>query len=432
MDKIMDKPLKIGELPGKALAWLQDEVLGGDTLLQVAIVAALLTVAALAHRLMAGGLKERINGMAVSPVLKMVLHNLRRQVFALAALALLFFAQLGMAAGLQTGLPLAEAAASLLLAWVVVQMVLQFMRNSFMRNIFTVTIWGMAALSILGILDDTAAALDALALTFGEFRLSALAVIKAMLAVFFLLYVATITASVLDRRIQKISSLSMSSRVLLGKVTNATLITLALLLGITTAGIDLSLLALFSGAVGLGIGFGLQKGVSNLFSGMILLMDKSISPGDIIELPNGAFGWVNRMGARYTEIVTRDNKAYLVPNEDFITQQVVNWSHGDRLIRIEVKFGVHYDSDPHMVKKLAEQACLEPGRVVRTPAPACHLVEFGDSALNFSLRLWIEDAEKGITNVRGEVMLALWDAFKENGITIPYPHREVLIRNQPA
>jgi small-conductance mechanosensitive channel len=326
---------------------------------------------------------------------------------------------------------LAGAISGLLLAWIVIRMALQFMPNPFMRNIFTLTIWSLVALSLLGILDNTAEALDALALTVGTFRLSALTVAKGSLAVFFLLYLATIAATLLEKRIHTVAGLSISSRVLLGKIIRVTLIVFALLIAITAAGIDLSLLAVFSGAVGLGVGFGLQKVASNLFSGMMLLMDRSITPGDVIELPNGAFGWVNHMGARYTEIVTRDNKAYLVPNEDFVTQQVINWSHGDRLIRIEVQFGVHYDSDPHLVKKLAEEVAQKPERVVGDPSPVCHLVEFGDSSLNFVLRFWIEDAEKGVTNMRGAVMLALWDAFKENDISIPYPHREVFMHNPP-
>jgi len=155
-------------------------------------------------------------------------------------------------------------------------------------------------------------------------------------------------------------------------------------------------------------------------------MDQSIKPGDIIEM-DGTFGWVNHMGARYTELVTRDNKSYLVPNEEFITQQVINWSHGNTLVRVETTFGVHYNSDPHEVKRLAAQAAGTPERVVDSPAPICHMVEFGDSSLNFVLRYWIKDAEKGIVNTKGDVMLALWDILKENNISIPYPHREVFV-----
>lgn len=423
-----------------ALLWLSGSwdalgarILNYDILLQATVLGAAGAAAFVVFRVLDGRMQEGIAAMPVSPVFKKMLHNFRRQFFALFLLALLFFVQLAAAAGLAampTGM--LAGASSLLLAWVVIRLAVQFVKNRFLRNMFAVTIWLMAALSLLGVLTDTMVALDSLGMDVGKFRLSALSIVKAGLAIFFMLYIAGVVSSLLERRIQGIGSLTPSTRVLLVKIVKVVLVTFALLIGVTAAGIDLSLLAVFSGALGLGIGFGLQKGVSNLFSGMMLLMDKSISPGDVIELPNGAFGWVHHMGARYTEIITRDNKSYLVPNEDFITQQVVNWSHGDTLIRIETKFGVSYDCDPHKVKALAEEAALKPDRVVAEPAPVCHLVEFGDSSLNFVLRFWIRDAEKGVTNMRGAVMLALWDAFRANGIAIPYPHREIIMRTAEA
>jgi len=163
---------------------------------------------------------------------------------------------------------------------------------------------------------------------------------------------------------------------------------------------------------------------------MLLLLDRSIKPGDVIEIPDiGTFGWVNHMAARYTEIVTRDNKSFLIPNEDFITQRVINWSHGNKLVRIHLEFGVHYDSDPHKVIEIATQAARDLERVVDNPAPICWIVEFGDSSLNFDLRFWIKDAEGGVANIRGQVFLALWDAFKKHNIQIPYPHREVYVHD---
>jgi small-conductance mechanosensitive channel len=161
---------------------------------------------------------------------------------------------------------------------------------------------------------------------------------------------------------------------------------------------------------------------------MLLLIDKSIKPGDVIEMRDGSgvFGWVSQLSARYVSIVTRDNKEYLIPNEDFITQPVINWSYTDKKIRVETKFGVSYDSDPHLVKKIGTEVPLSVKRVVHDPKPVCHLVEFGDSSLNYVLRYWIEDAENGVTNTKGDVMLALWDALKENGIEIPFPHRVLI------
>lgn len=320
-----------------------------------------------------------------------------------------------------------------LLAWIVIRIAVQIIDNRLVRNVFAMAIWLIAALSIVGVLDETTQTLDSFGFSIGQMRLSALAVVKGIFSLFVLLYLAMFASGFAERRVFQIKSLTRSSQVLIAKVLRVSLIVFALLIGITSAGIDLSLFAVFGGAIGLGIGFGLQKGISNLFSGMLLLMDRSIKPGDVIEIPElGTFGWVNQMAARYTEIVTRDNKSFLIPNEDFITQRVVNWSHGNSLIRLKVDFGVHYKSDPHQVKEIAETAAQNLERVVDNPAPVCWLTEFGDSSLNFSLRFWIKDAEAGVTNVKGTVMMALWDAFKEHGIEIPYPHREIIMSESKA
>lgn len=420
----------IAALQEQGLTWFHKYVWTVDTGVESIMIAAALFLAAVIHKFVANKLINAINKLEIPMRPKQMLHSLRRLVLPFIALILLFLERLaGELKLFPYNLDLVEAGMSLLAAWIIIRLAVQLIKNSFMRNLFALSIWVIAALSILGILDETTAALDALGVDIGELRLSVLTLIKGMIALFILLYGAMFVSSLLERRIRRVTGLTLSSKVLLSKIIRVTLITFALLIGITSAGIDLSLLAVFSGAVGLGIGFGLQKVISNLFSGMLLLMDKSIKPGDIIELHNGAFGWVEHMGARYTEIITRDNKSFLIPNEDFITQQVVNWSHGDTLIRVEVKFGVHYNSDPHLVKKLSEEVAQTPERVVSDPQPMCHLIEFGDSSLNFSLRFWIKDAEKGITNMRGDVMLALWDAFKEHNIQIPYPHREVFIHD---
>ena len=420
-------------LSAQALAWFHTHVWSYATLTQGMMIFAAMIVAALVNKFFSTRIINAINSRKAPARVKRILHSLRRLLYPLTALIILYLVSLLNAFGLGAGrYELVGAAMSLLVAWIFIRLAVQIIDNSFIRNIFALAIWGVAALSILGVLDETLRALDALGMDIGGFRLSVLTVTKAVLALSFLLYAALFVSSLLERRIRRISGLTMSSRVLLGKTIRILLVTFALLIAVTSAGIDLSLLAVFSGAVGLGVGFGLQKVISNLFSGMLLLMDKSIKPGDIIELQNGVYGWVEHMGARYTEIITRENKSYLVPNEDFITHQVVNWSHGDTLVRLETKFGVHLESDPHLVKKLAEEAATRPERVVADPKPQCHLIEFGDSSLNFVLRYWIRDAEKGVINMRGAVMLALWDAFKEHGIKIPYPHREVFVHDKRA
>jgi small-conductance mechanosensitive channel len=196
---------------------------------------------------------------------------------------------------------------------------------------------------------------------------------------------------------------------------------------LSTVGIDLTALAFFSGAVGVGLGFGLQKIVSNLVSGIILLADKSIKPGDVITVGD-SFGWVGTMGARATSVRTRDGREFLIPNEDFITQQVINWSYSNEEVRLDVDFGVAYASDPHQVIHLAVEAAMSADRVLKEPRPVCHLVGFGESSIDFKLRIWIRDPIDGITNVRGQVMLAVWDALKRCGVQIPFPQRDLNMR----
>ncbi len=415
----------------RSMAWLQGNVLTMDVFIQGSLVLGTLFLATIIYRVATTKISAVIDKMGVSSRIKHIMRNLTKLLFPLSALILLCLVQLVNAVGvIDADWPLVQAVISLLMAWIAIRLLVQFIENSFVRNAIAFTVWTIAALSILGFLDETTTALDTLGMDMGEVRISVLSVIKGLFALFILLYAATFTASLLERRIRKISGLTISSKVLIGKVIRITLVTFALLIGITSAGIDLSLLAVFSGAIGLGIGFGLQKGISNLFSGMLLLMDKSIKPGDILELPGGTFGWIEHMGARYTSIVTRDNKSFLIPNEDFITQQVVNWSHGNTLVRIEVEFGVDYRHNPHEIKKMSEEAAITPERICNDPAPICHFVEFGESSLNFKLRFWIKDAEKGVTNTRAAVMMALWDTFQVHGVKIPYPHREVYIREE--
>lgn len=424
--------LKLSELWPALLQWLDKTLIDQQILAQSVLILACLVIAALISSVIRKPIINAIDASKMPIRIKRIINNLRKLIWTITALILLFIvSQIVVLEPLALKISFVSAMMKVLLAWILIRISLQFVENPFVRNVFAVMIWVVAALSIFGVLDETTQTLDNFALTIGEFRVSALAIIKAILSIVILLYLALFFSTFAERQVLRIQGLKRSSQVLIAKVVRVTLVVFALLIGVTMAGIDLSLFAVFGGAVGLGIGFGLQKGISNLFSGMLLLMDQSIKPGDVLELENEIFGWVNKMGARYTEIITRDNKSYLIPNEDFITQRVVNWSHGDSLIRLEVKFGVHYESDTHHVIKICKEAAKRPERVVAEPSPVCWLIEFGDSSLNFTLRFWIKDAEEGVTNVRGEVMIAIWDALQEHNVAIPYPHREVFIHKSP-
>lgn len=429
----MFEHIDIQGLWATAANWTTEHFLTANTLYQGILLLSAFVLGSIGYGMIRSKALKAVENGKMPRTAKKIANNLIRLLLPLISLIILFIGtQIAKTETLGINTTLTEGIMKVLLAWIVIRMAVQFIGNSAIRNFFALVIWSIAALSIFGLLDETTGALDALAFSIGDFRLSALAVIKSILLIFALLYFALFASGFAEKRIFEIKGLTRSSQVLVAKIIRVALIVFALLIGITAAGIDLSLFAVFGGAIGLGIGFGLQKGISNLFSGMLLLIDKSIEPGDVIEIPDsGTFGWVNHMAARYTEIVTRDNKSFLIPNEELITQRVVNWSHGNSLIRLQVSFGVHYDSNPHTVREIAENATIgaDP-RICADPGPVCHLTEFGDSALNFSLRFWIKDAEAGITNIKGTVMLALWDAFKANAIEIPYPHREIYLHEK--
>ena len=266
-----------------------------------------------------------------------------------------------------------------------------------------------------------------MALPIGDYRLTTLFVLKSLVLVTVAIWVSVLVGNFLDERVQRSTELTPSIRVLVGKVAKIGLVLVAVTVALSAVGVDLTAFTVFSGAIGVGIGFGLQKVVSNFISGVIILLDKSIKPGDTISLGE-TFGWIRELRARFVSVVPRDGREYLIPNEDFITQRVINWSFSDDLVRLDVEFGVSYDADPHKVSELAIEAALGVARVVADRRPVCWLTGFGDSSLDFVLRIWIRDPQQGLTNIRGKVLLALWDSFKENDVSIPYPHREVIMK----
>ncbi|OCX65317.1 mechanosensitive ion channel protein [Thioclava sp. SK-1] len=317
-----------------------------------------------------------------------------------------------------------EFVATVATAWIVIGLVVRLIRNPLMRRMVSWALWIGATLHYLGVLDDASQILDSIAVEFGSFRLSALAVTKAVIVTTAMLTVARVVAGQASSSIRHNDEISPSMKELIIKVLQVVLFGLAMYVGLKSVGFDLTGLAVLSGAIGVGLGFGLQKVVSNLVSGVIILLDKSIKPGDVISLGD-TFGWINSLGARYVSVVTRDGKEYLIPNEDLITGQVVNWSHSDEYVRIDLFFGTAYSDDPHVVRDLAVKAAQSVERVLKDRKTVCHIVGFGDSSVDYILRFWITDPVEGLTNVRGGVYLALWDTFKANGISIPFPQREV-------
>jgi len=212
-----------------------------------------------------------------------------------------------------------------------------------------------------------------------------------------------------------------------GKLLRIALLAVAGGIAFTARAIDITELTVLSGALGVGIGFGLQKVVSNLVSGIIILLDKSIKPWDTNSLGE-TFGWVRSLRSRFVSVMTRDSTEYLVPNEDFITQRVVSWSHTHTLHQLDIEFAIASTCDPHAVRRTAIEATRQVERVETRPAPVCHMTKFDGSAVDYILRFWISDPQNGVTNIRGAVLLACWDAFSAAGFQLALETREIILR----
>jgi small-conductance mechanosensitive channel len=320
-----------------------------------------------------------------------------------------------------------KSVASLITAWVVIRLTTTLVRDRTWSRFIAIAAWTIAALNILNLLDPTTDLLDGIALTLGSLRISALTIIKAVLSLAVLLWLATVASRLLERRITTLPNLTPSLQVLLSKLLKIVFIVIAVVVALNSVGIDLTAFAVFTGAVGVGVGFGLQKAISNFVSGVMLLLDRSVKPGDVISVGQ-TYGWVSSLGARYVSVVTRDGTEYLIPNEDLITHQVVNWSYSSNQVRLRIPIGVSYNADVRQARALCLEAAAETPRVLAEPPPVCLLLGFAESAIDLELRVWIHDPKNGVGNVKSDVLLLVWDKFHAHGIEFPYPQRDLHLK----
>lgn len=412
---------------GQAARWLQAEILTVEFLSQAAAILVAAGVALLLARWLRPPLTRRTVDWELGPTLQRLVQIVMGQIALLLFLTFLLILRAAARQMLPEDPPdrMISAVASLVAAWVVIRLTSALIANRAAAKVIALIAWTLAALDIVGLLTPVIGFLESIGLTLGSSRITLLDVIVATALLTAFLWLGSMAANLADQTMAGAGTMSPRARVLVGKILRGVLIALAVLISLSTVGINLAALAVFTGAVGVGIGIGLQHQVSNLMSGLFLLLDKSVKPGDVIEVGN-TFGWVREMNARYVGVVTRDNKSLLIPNDSFILNQVTNWSHQERRVRQEVRFTVSFDCDPHRIRQFAVQAAALPERVSHAPPPLCHLFEFGEYGLVFVLRFWITDPEAGVVNIKGEVLLALWDIFRRNGIKIPYPRRVIL------
>lgn len=290
----------------------------------------------------------------------------------------------------------------------------------------------------------TIEAMQTIGLDVGSSRLSLYGLFSAIIVAVLLYLAVKLTMRAIKWLLRRNTQIDDTQRLLTEKLIAIALFVFALLFGIDLLGIDLTALAVFSGAAGLAIGFGLQKTVGNLIAGIILLMDRSIKPGDIIvvgdgssmggsALPGGVpnVGRVAKIGVRAVNVITRDGKKHLIPNELLMTQAVENWSYASPEVRVRMRIPVGYGCDLRLAQRLIVETAMTNPRILNEPEPAVWITAFGERAVEHELRYWISDPEAGLGNIQGEVFLGIWDRFKEAGIAIPYPRQDVRIIGAP-
>lgn len=406
------------------LAWLE---------LTILLAAAL--GAALVDRTLGQSLVQRTARSQDSGVGELALKTLQRILFPISMLLGVFA---GRALLRHWGDPvdLLNLAVPLLTSLASIRIVVYFLRKTFRpgpavkawENLIATSIWIVVALHLLGWLPAVLEALDGVSMQVGSVRVSLLESGKLILSLVALWILALWLARLIENRVTRTQYISPGMQVALVKLSKFVLLVVAFIAALKVVGIDLTALAVFGGAVGVGLGFGLQRIASNFISGFIVLFDRSIRPGDVITIDN-TFGWVQELRARYVVVRDRDGVERLIPNETLITTEVINWSYTDTNVRLKLPVSISYDDDPEQAMALMLAAAKANPRVLDDPAPATRLMRFGDNGIELELRVWIQDPQEGLGSVRSDVNLAIWRAFKAAGISIPFPQRDLHIRS---
>lgn len=295
----------------------------------------------------------------------------------------------------------------------------------------TFVVWLVMSFSLIGWLETIESTLNRINLIPGKAQFTLWALLKGLVVVTAFVLITSLIARAFERRVMRLEQLAVSTRIGVSKFTYFLLVSLGVMLGINAAGVDVTTLNVLTGAIGIGLGFGLQAIASNFVSGFVLLMDKSIKPGDVISFTGHTgtstenFGWVQELRGRYVVVRDRDGVETLVPNQNLITNPVINWSYSDRRVRIRLPVMVSYDDDPEVALQLLFTAVEHHPRILREPAPVTRLMAFEDYGMRLEVRFWIADPMNGVNNVRSDINRAIWRIFRENGVKIPVAQREL-------
>lgn len=377
-------------------------------------------------------------GEEIRAIRKLTLRTFQRLVFPFSALLAVLLGR-GILHVLDLPAQFINIVITLLMSLAGIRLIIYILRKGFTdspvlktwEHIISTTVWVVVALYLLDWLPLITESLDSVGFKIGQGQITLLSIINFILWVALFFTFAVWISSSIERRMLESQTLNASLKVALAKLVKVVFITLAILIALDAAGIDLTALTVFGGALGVGLGFGLQRITSNFISGFILLFDKSIKPGDTISIGD-KFGWVQELRARYVVVRDRDGVDTLIPNENLITTDVINWSYKDPNVRLKAPVSISYHDDPEQAMQLMVEAARETDRVLTDPPPVARLIKFGDNGIELECRVWINDPQMGINNVRSDLNLNMWKKLKEGGITIPFPQRDVYIKTMPT
>jgi small-conductance mechanosensitive channel len=406
-----------------------DEYLNFYTLIEFLI---LLAFVLLSYYFVADNLKRFVSNKAKSKILK---DGLARILFPLCSIILIGIAQTITSLFFTQGVLLLGQ--KLLIALLIIRTSVYFVRyltnqNSIIRsleNVISIIIWILFLLQISGILPQIVDALDNITFKIGAQKLSLLVMIQAVFAIFIAILVAMTISKFIENKLLKTSQLDPNARVMLGKVFRIFLYFVAVVVSLSSIGINLTFLSVLGGAFGVGLAFGLQKIASNYVCGFIILMDKSIHIGDIL-LVGEHYGVVTLIRSRYTVLRKLDGIEVIIPNETLISENIINHSFSDRKARISIEVQISYKSSVDKAFEIMLNAAKSEKRVLKDPEPATYLRGFGDSGIDLLLSFYIVDPEEGSWGLKSDINRKIWKKFQEEGIEIPYPYRTVEIVNK--
>ena len=409
-------------------AWAMLTIFSWSSIGQIVTIVSLIIGAWAASRKLSVWITTQSNDWDKKKMMRRWIRLLDREILLIIIAPLVLWLAIMIATTLKWPTGILNSMANLVNAGAVIRLVSRLVKNRTLSKTLAFSIWIIAGLNMAGVLDIIQGVLENTIISMGDYKFSIFLLIKGVVTLVILLWIADAASNMLEGKVER-SHLPSSQKVLFYKLARIFFITIATLFGLNTVGVDLTSLAVFTGALGIGIGFGLQKIFTNLISGFILLMDKSIKPGDVIGFSN-TYGVVNRLGARYVSILTNDGKEHLIPNELIITQPVENWSYTDEKVRIHISIAVSYTTDLSLVKSILLQIAKAHTRILKNPEPLCIISELNSSSITVELCAWIEDPVNGIINVRSDVYEEVLRLFKLHGVEIAYSKGTAFDMNQ--